>query len=61
MSVTDLNRAQLDELKIALLFERAAGDPITWGEIAQASDEISDNDVILYYEGIVFSEEDFSN
>ena len=60
MSVTDLNRAQLDELKQAYLFERSGGEPLSWGEIAQASDEISDADVILYYDGVVFSSDDFS-
>ena len=61
MSVTDLNRAQLDELKQAYLFERSGGEPLSWGEIAQASDNVSDEQVFLYYDGICFSEDDFSN
>lgn len=63
MSVKELTRAQLTQLKgnhlDDLLYERE-GRGASYGELAMADELVSDEEVFEAYEGYVFSEEDFS-
>lgn len=73
MTVQELTREQLIELKVAYLFELDSegalneviyndpedDSPLSWGEIANADNLVPDNVVIEHYEGTVFMPEDF--
>lgn len=56
MSVKELNRAQLDELKQAYISD-LLGDP-SWGDLA-AAQNVDDETIFLYYDGICFVSDDF--
>ena len=61
MTVYDLNRDQLIELKqryITEQYERRGGSP-TYGELAEADDRISDSTIYEYYDGYEFVNDDF--
>ena len=57
MSVTDLNRDQLIQLKMAMLTERLESP--SYGELANADAIITDGEVLSYYDGYAFSSDDF--
>ena len=61
MDVRDLTRDQLDELKQNMIFQHCddCDEGVSWGELANAGDLISDADVFERYEGVNFSEDDF--
>lgn len=63
MDVRDLTRDQLDELKQSMLCQHRddCDEGVSWGELANAGDLISDEDVFERYEGVNFSEDDFSS
>ena len=56
MSVQELTRDQLSDLKQAYISELT--DAPTWGDLA-AADNIPDETIFLYYEGVVFVPDDF--
>lgn len=58
MTVQELNRDQLIQLKQAMLAEQS--DSVSYGELANADSLVRDADVILTYFGVDFSEDDFS-
>lgn len=61
MSITDLNREQLTELKQAYLTELLDRDGLSpsWGELADADELIPDAEIYEAYEGYTFSAGDF--
>lgn len=61
MTVYDLNRDQLIELKEHMLTERydERGESPSWGDLAEADDIISDEEVFEEYGGTQFSMDDF--
>lgn len=61
MTVNELNRDQLIQLKQNLLMERmdANGEWPSWGEMADADSLISDEDVYDEFSGIEFTKDDF--
>lgn len=61
MKVTELNREQLNELKQSLvtLIKDEQGQDVSYEELANATEIISDKEVFEYYEGIEFTEDDF--
>ena len=61
MSITDLNREQLTELKQAYLTELLDRDGLepSWGELADADRLIPDAEIFEAYEGFIFSPGDF--
>nr|DAD87552.1 MAG TPA: hypothetical protein [Siphoviridae sp. ctAUQ2] len=61
MTVQELNRDQLVEIKQSMLLERmdAEGDWPSWGEMADADSLISDEDVFEEYANTEFTEDDF--
>ena len=61
MSVYDLNRDQIEELKQSMLTERmlANGEEPSYGELADANETISDDEVITEYAGTNFNNDDF--
>lgn len=61
MKVTELNREQLNELKqsLATLIKDEQGQDISYEELVNATEIISDKEVFEYYEDIEFTEDDF--
>lgn len=61
MTVQELNRDQLVQLKQDMLIERmdAEGDWPSWEEMADADSLISDEDVQREFAGTVFTTDDF--
>lgn len=63
MTVTELNKEQLTELKQAYLtnhmLEVEDREP-SYGELAEADDIVPDELVFEYYDGTVFSNDDFA-
>ena len=61
MTVYDLNRDQLEQVKQRMLMERydERGESPSWGELAEADDIISDEEVYEEYGGTEFVPEDF--
>lgn len=61
MTVQELNRDQLIQLKQQMLMERmdAEGDSPSWGELADADSLISDEDVQSQFSGTIFTPDDF--
>ena len=62
MKYKDLTNEQRLELKMNLLTERyeERGVGVSYGELANAGDLVSDNDAESYAEGIEFTSDDFS-
>lgn len=58
MSVKELNRCQLEQLKQNYLC--ATQESVSWGELADADEIVSDEQVFNEYEGTVFVPEDFN-
>lgn len=61
MTVQELNRDQLIQLKQQMLMERmdAEGDSPSWGELTDADSLISDEDVQNQFSGTIFTPDDF--
>lgn len=65
MNVTELNRDQLIELKqnyLDVLNESGEHEEIvgvSYNELANADEIVSDDVIFNYYDGVVFSEDDF--
>ena len=61
MTVQELNRDQLIQLKQQMLMERmdAEGDSPSWGELTDADSLISDEDVQSEFAGTIFTPDDF--
>lgn len=61
MSVEELNREQLTQLKQNMLMERmdAEGESPSWGELAEADVLITDEEVQQEYAGTEFVTADF--
>ena len=57
MTVYDLSREQLRQLKQRHLMEQGAS--LSWGELADIDSVISDEEIQEAYEGTDFVEEDF--
>lgn len=65
MNVTELNRDQLIELKQSYLevlnesgeHEEVVG--VSYNELASADEIVPDDVIFDYYEGVIFSEDDF--
>lgn len=58
MTVYDLNRDQLEELKVMAWANMQRRDPY-YDEIANIDDYISDQEIFDLYEGIAFTPDDF--
>lgn len=58
MMVTELNREQLEQLKQSYMTQ-SNDCGISYGELADADNLISDSVIFEYYDGINFGEEDF--
>ncbi len=61
MTVKELTQAQLLALKQAYLMERLDREENrcpSWGELADADELVSDEEVFSEYEGVMFSEDD---
>lgn len=61
MTVRELSREQLDELKQNHLTRKMdeAGESPSYGELAEASEKISDEEIFDEYDGTEFSPDDF--
>lgn len=62
MNVEDLSYGQKSELKQEILIRHLMlkeNRTPSWGELANADDSISDEELIEEYEGVEFSEDDF--
>lgn len=62
MSVEDLSDEQKSELKQQMLIQHLMlkeNRTPSWGELADANDYISDEELIEEYESVEFSEDDF--
>lgn len=63
MNVHELSREQLIELKQNYLIEimdRRTGESPSWGELAEANEIVSDEEVFEFYADTVFVPDDFS-
>ena len=58
MSIYDLNREQLSQVKAAYLNDRSNG--LYWSEICDADALVSDEQVMNEYGNTIFSEDDFN-
>ena len=63
MKLKDLNQDQRIELKQGILMERrdAIGETPYWGELADADELVSDEDLADWFDGTEFCEEDFAS
>lgn len=61
LTVRELNRDQLNQLKesLATLENDANGDGISLNELLKSHDRIMDVEVYEYFDGVLFSEDDF--
>ena len=59
MSIYDLNREQLSQVKAAYLNEKSSS--VYWSEICDADTLVSDEQVMNEYKDTEFSEDDFFN
>ena len=61
MQVTELNKNQLEELKQKYYSEKmgAQGEGVSYGELIEIDNLVSDSEIFKEYEGIDFSECDF--
>lgn len=58
LNITDLNRDQLIELKQAMYTEN--NEDVSWEELANVDELVSDIDVFERYSGVSFTKDDFS-
>ena len=63
MKLEDLDHDQRMELKQAILTQRldARGESLSYGELADADDLVSDEDLADWFDGTEFCEEDFAS
>ena len=63
MTLKDLSDDQRIELKQSILTERrdAIGENPSWGELADADELVSDEDLADRFDGTEFCEEDFAS
>lgn len=61
MTVQELNRDQLIELKQAYITEKndEVGEGTSWGELADADELVSDKEIFAAYECYDFGNDDF--
>lgn len=60
MTVMELNREQLTELKQSYYCnEVREGEGVSYGELAAIDELVSDEEVFEYFDGYVFVEDDF--
>ena len=61
MTVRELNRNQLIELKVRYIYDRNAekGEGTSYQECAEADSIVSDDEIFDAYEGTNFTEDDF--
>lgn len=61
MTVRELNRDQLNELKEAFVTMEAENneESVGYGDLIEAHDRISDEEVFEYFDGTIFSNDDF--
>lgn len=57
MTVMELSREQLQQLKQRHLMEKGAA--LSWGELASIDEVLSDKEIFEAYEGVNFVEDDF--
>lgn len=58
MKVTELNRNQLIQLKQSYLTSKQ--DSVSWGELAEVDELVTDAEIFKEYAGINFVEDDFT-
>lgn len=63
MTVRELNRDQINQLKQDMIFSRCVNcDKFpSWEELADAAETISDEEILELFDGICFVPEDFWN
>ena len=61
MTVRELNRDQLNELKEAFVTMEAENnkESVGYADLIEAHDRISDEEVFEYFDGTIFSNDDF--
>lgn len=61
MSIQELNPTQLEQVKQRHYIEKqeAAGEPVSFGDLMQINELVSDEEVFDAYSGTVFTEDDF--
>lgn len=60
MKVTELNREQLIQLKLAYMAQLSDYDEPGWGDLAMADELVPDDVIFDNYKGTDFTEEDFT-
>ena len=62
MTIHELNTDQLTQVKQNYYTQKQAekGEGVSWGELAQINDLVSDAEIIEQYAGVVFSPDDFT-
>lgn len=62
MQVRELNRDQINELKESFVIMEAEnnGEHVSMDKLLESHENISDEEVFEYYDGTVFSDDDFS-
>lgn len=61
MSIQELNPTQLEQVKQRYYIEKQeeAGEPVSFGDLIQIDELVSDEEVFDAYSGTVFTEDDF--
>lgn len=61
MSIQELNPTQLEQVKQRYYIEKQeeAGEPVSFGDLMQIDELVSDEEVFDAYSGTVFTEDDF--
>lgn len=60
MTVEELSKSQLTELKQRYYTEKLGDEGVSYGELANIDNLVTDKEVFDYYEGFSFSEDDFA-
>lgn len=60
MTVEELSKSQLAELKQRYYTEKLGDEGVSYGELANIDNLVTDKEVFDYYEGFSFSEDDFA-
>lgn len=61
MPIQELSPTQLEQVKQRYYIEKqeAAGEPVSFGDLMQINELVSDEEVFDAYSGTVFTEDDF--
>ena len=61
MQIQELNPTQLEQVKQRYYIEKqeTAGEPVSFGDLMQIDELVSDEEVFDAYSGTVFTEDDF--